>query len=133
MNKLSTIVFAFVLLLGTVGSASSQVESSVYSEAQSAILSASSAAAKISGLRNVPSVGVIRVQNGFVPRFSQDGENVSTLLVYASRNQAGIKKLRSNLLANPVMRKVMAQHGISVGHVIGVTIGSEGSLRFFVS
>ena len=109
-----------------------QVDSSNYSESASAILSAGSASAKIRNLKSVPSVGIVRVQFGFVPRLSDDGENTSTLLLSAERNSAGIAKLRAALAGNPVTRHALEQHGVAVSHVIGANVGSNGALRLFV-
>lgn len=109
-----------------------QVDSSNYSELASAILSAGSASAKIRNLKSVPSVGIVRVQFGFVPRLSDDGENTSTLLLSAERNSAGIAKLRAALNSNPVTRSALAEHGVNLRRVIGVNVSANGSLRLFV-
>jgi hypothetical protein len=125
-------VFSAAILLALPINVQAQVDSSNYSESASAILSAGSASAKIRTLKSVPSVGVVRVQFGFVPRLSNDGENTSTLLLSAERNSAGIAKLRAALAVNPVTRNVLELHGVPLSKVIGVNVGSNGSLRLFV-
>lgn len=130
--KTYSVVLAATILLALPITSQAQVDSSNYSESASAILSAGTASAKIRNLKSVPSVGIIQVKFGFVPRLSNDGENTSTLLLSAERNSAGIAKLRSALTGNPVTRQALQQHGVSIGRVIGANIGSNGSLRLFV-
>ena len=130
--KTFSAVLAAALLLALPISTQAQVDSSNYSESASAILSAGSASAKIRNLKSVPSVGIVRVQFGFVPRLGEDGENASTLLLSAERNSSSIAKLRAALANNPVTRHALEQHGVAVSHVIGANVGSSGALRLFV-
>jgi hypothetical protein len=130
--KIYSVMLAATMLLALPITTQAQVDSTNYSESASAILSAGSASVKIRNLKSVPSVGIVRVQFGFVPRLSNDGENTSTLLLSAERNSAGIAKLRSALAGNPVTRHALEQHGVSLGRVIGANIGSNGALRLFV-
>ena len=130
--KIYSGMLAATILLALPITSQAQVDSSNYSETASAILSAGSASAKIRSLKSVPSLGIIRVQFGFVPRLSNDGENTSTLLLSAERNSAGIAKLRSALADNPVTRQTLQQHGVSINHVIGANVSTNGSLRLFV-
>ncbi len=130
--KIYSVVLAATILLALPMTSQAQVDTSNYSESASSILSAGSASAKIRNLKSVPSLGIVRVQFGFVPRLSDDGENTSTLLISAERNSAGIAKLRSALLGNSVTRNALEQHGVSINRVIGANVGSNGSLRLFV-
>lgn len=130
--KIYSGILAATILLAPPITSQAQVDSSNYSETASAILSAGSASAKIRSLKSVPSLGIIRVQFGFVPRLSNDGENTSTLLLSAERNSAGITKLRSALAGNPVTRQTLQQHGVSINHVVGANVSTNGSLRLFV-
>jgi hypothetical protein len=130
--KIYSVVLAATIQLAMPLTSQAQVDNSNYSETASAILSAGSTSAKIRSLKSVPSLGVVRVQFGFVPRLSTDGENVSTLRLSAERNTIGIAKLRSALAGNPVTRQALAQHGVSLGRVIGANVSSNGSLRLFV-
>ena len=130
--KIYSGILAATILLAPPITSQAQVDSSNYSETASAILSAGSASAKIRSLKSVPSLGIVRVQFGFVPRLSNDGENTSTLLLSAERNSAGIAKLRSALAGNPVTRQTLQQHGVSINHVIGANVSTNGSLRLFV-
>ena len=103
-----------------------------YNEAASAILSASSRAGNIRALGAVPSLGVIWVAHGSAPRLGFIDENISTLLISAQRNHSGIIKLRAALAANPATRQALTAHGVEISHVVGVQIGSNGSLRVFL-
>ena len=130
--KTYSVILAATLLLALPVASQAQVDNSNSSETASAILSAGSTSAKIRSLKSVPSVGVVRVQFGFAPRLSNDGENVSTLLLSAERNSAGIAKLRAALAGNPVTRHALEQHGVFLNRVIGANISTNGSLRLFV-
>lgn len=130
--KTYSVILAATLLLALPVASQGQVDNSNSSETASAILSAGSTSAKIRSLKSVPSVGVVRVQFGFAPRLSNDGENVSTLLLSAERNSAGIAKLRAALAVNPVTRHALEQHGVSLNRVIGANVSTNGSLRLFV-
>jgi hypothetical protein len=130
--KTYSVILAATLLLALPVASQAQVDNSNSSETASAILSAGSTSAKIRILQSVPSVGVVRVQFGFAPRLSNDGENVSTLLLSAERNSAGIAKLRAALAGNPVTRHALEQHGVSLNRVIGANVSTNGSLRLFV-
>jgi hypothetical protein len=130
--NIRSLLLAATLTLTLPITSQAQVDSSNYSETASAILSAGSTSAKIRSLKSVPSIGIVRVQFGFVPRLSNDGENTSTLLISAERNGAGIAKLRSALASNSVTRQALVQQGISISRIIGANVSSNGSLRLFV-
>ena len=98
------------------------------------IMSAGSRAAAVRALKQVPSVGVVRLDIRRSPRMFDDSglPDVSEFRIAAGRHAAGIAKLRSALKANPVTRKALAARGIPVNRVVGVRIGSNGSLRLYM-
>lgn len=100
-------------------------------EAYSAVLGAGQNAVAVRHLRNVPSVGVVHVDNGAVSPTSKYGEIANDILITADKKASGIGALRNALSANPVTRHALAAHGVDIGRVIGVQIGSSGSLRVF--
>ena len=130
MNKFAAPLLGLALITAAPA-AFAQIDSTTDIEASSAILDADQAAAQIRGLRNVPSIGVIQLQPLYGSPFSRAGNIVSKLQTYADKNQAAINHLRHALKANPVTRRVMAEHGVILERVIGVSIGSTGSLRVF--
>jgi len=109
-----------------------QLDSSTDTEALSAVLGAGRVAAQIRSLHHVPSVGVIRIDYAFASPFSRQGEQATRLQIFADQNQGAINQLRRALRANPVTRRALAQQGIAVQRIEGVSIGSSGSLRVFV-
>ena len=127
---LATLTLSFALALPI--SASAQSFGVDYNEAASAILSARADAAKVRSLKAVPSLGVIRVANGSTTRLSSIDENITTLIISSERNHANIAQLRSALMANPVTKQALLGHGVAVGQIIGIRVGSNGSLRIFV-
>lgn len=102
------------------------------SAAQSAIMSAGSRASIVRRLAEVPSVGVVDLRFRGRPRFRSNLPDVADFRISAEKNSAGIARLRRALTANPVTREAMARHGIRVSRVVGVMIGSNGALRFYV-
>ena len=127
-NKIApTSLIALALALPTTAHA--QLDSASNIEATSAVLDAGLAAPEIRQLRNVPSVGVISLANGFRTRLGIYDNSVEMM---ASQNGYWVSRLRHALTANPVTRRAMAEHGVDVNRVDGVSIGSTGSLRFFV-
>jgi hypothetical protein len=96
--------------------------------AESAIMSAGSAAAKVKQIKRVPSVGVLSLN---VPYF-RGGTSFSEYRVSASKNAAGINRLQSALYRNPVTRKALVERGIPINQIVGVRISSNGSLRVYV-
>lgn len=121
-----------VLTLTVPTAAFAQLENSAPEEATSAVLNAGSTANQIHHLRQVPSVGVIYVDDRYASPLSRAGEEGRSLGIYAERNAAGVTKLRRALQSNPVTRRAIAEHGINLRQVIGVSIGTTGSLRFFI-
>ena len=121
-----------LVALVTPGAALAQFDSSQITEASSAILGAGKTASAIGGLHNVPSVGVIHIDWGFASSFSHMGNEIATLKIYEERNAGGIAQLRHALGANQVTRRALANHGVNINQVVGVSIGGSGSLRVFV-
>ncbi|MDE2385831.1 MAG: hypothetical protein KGO53_14565 [Alphaproteobacteria bacterium] len=123
-------ILAAALLLAPVA-ARAQLDDAGVNEAGSAIMDAGKMAAQIRALRDVPSLGVIVIDRGFASPFSHIGNEVSRLQIYEERFAPGIHRLRQALAANPVTRRALASHGVNIAHVVGVEIGSSGSLRVF--
>jgi hypothetical protein len=99
----------------------------------SAIMSAGSRAAAVKRLKVVPSVGVINLNvRTSILRDSGGGPDYFEIRTSASKNAAGIRKLRAALSANPVTRRALERRGIDIGRIVGVRIGSNGSLRVYV-
>jgi hypothetical protein len=109
------------------------VVSSELTSAQAVIMAAGSRAAAVRALRKVPSVGVINLNIRRTP-FMRDSSlpEAYEFRGSARRNAAGIAKLRAALKANPVTRRALADHDIPVNRVVGVRIGSNGSLRLYI-
>lgn len=123
-------VLAITLCLPSVAHA--QISEGEIFEATSDILGAQRTAFQIRQLRDVPSVGVFYIQGGSTTPFNHLGDRIASLGTFAEKNAYGVDRLRHALVANPVTRRTMADHGVDVGRVVGVSIGSTGSLRFFV-
>ena len=126
----SVILVALSIVLPTAAQA--QIDSFQTTEATSDILGAGRTAQEIRHLRQVPSVGVFDISFGAASPFSQAGDDVSKLEIFAEKNAVGVNLLRRALAANPVTRRTMAQHGVNVNRVLGVSVGATGSLRFFI-
>jgi hypothetical protein len=94
----------------------------------SAMQNAGRTADKVRTIKKVPSVGILSLR---VPMMF-DGPSYPQYATFASRNAAGISKLRSALAANPVTRNALAKHGVPIGIVAGVRVSSNGSLRLYV-
>lgn len=98
------------------------------------IMAAESRAPEVRRLRQVPSVGVVRLDTRPVRHlFHDDGlPDPREYRVAASRHAAGIRKLRTALAANPVTRRALERRGIPLDRVVGVRIASDGSLRLYL-
>ena len=136
MNKFTSLAVAFLvaaLPLRTAPSALAQVSSSDSYMAESAIMGAGPNAARVGSLRAVPSVGVVRLDFGHLPRLrSGSGPDVSEFRILAAKHAKGINRLRAALAANPATRRVLAARGIAIGSVVGVKVSSNGSLRLYL-
>jgi hypothetical protein len=97
-----------------------------------AIVNAGTRASRVSGIKKVPSVGVVRLDVGPVISGGSSVPSPSEFRIMVSRNQAGVNKLRRALNANPVTRAALAQRGIRVSQVAGAQISSNGSLRLYI-
>ena len=127
-NKIAPMALV-TLTLALPTAAHAELDSASHTEATSAVMDAGLAASEIRQLRNVPSVGVISLADGFRTRM---GNYTNDVEMIAQQNGRWVNSLRHALTANPVTRRVMAEHGVDVNRVDGVSIGSTGSLRFFV-
>lgn len=136
MPRIQTIfrsaLFGLVVLILSPTSLPAQASGGNGYKAEAAIMSAGSRAAAISGLKAVPSVGVVNLNIRWVPMFRSDVPDVAQYRISASKNLSGIKRLRSALAANPVTRRALASRGISMGRIVGADIASNGSLRLYV-
>ncbi len=103
------------------------------SDAVPTIMSAGSRAAAVRQLKNVPSVGVVNLAvRPSILRDDGSSPDYFEIRSSANRNAAGIRKLRAALSANPVTRRALERRGVAIGRVVGVRIGSNGSLRVYV-
>jgi hypothetical protein len=94
----------------------------------SAMQNAGRTADKVRTIKKVPSVGILSLR---VP-IMFGGTSYPEYQIFASRNAAGISKLRKALAANPVTRNALAKSGVPIGIVAGVRVSSNGSLRLYV-
>jgi hypothetical protein len=131
-TKGAALLLGFMVLSFLPPTSSAQVTESEVFRAESAILSAGARAAAISHLRNVPSIGVINLAIRYKPRFRSNLPDVSEFRISAEKNFASIHRLQRALAANPITHAALADHGVSPGHVVGVDISSNGSLRLYI-
>ncbi len=109
------------------------VSSSGTYDAVPAIMSAGSRAAAVKRLKAVPSIGVINLAiRPSILRDDDGGPDYFEIRSSASKNAAGIRKLRAALAANPVTRRALETRGIAIGRIVGIRIGSNGALRVYV-
>ena len=127
---LSMALLSSSLLLPTAAHA--QIDNWQADEAISDILGAGRIAGQVRQLHQVPSVGVFDTRFGVASRLYNFGDQGTRLSIFAEKNAFGVNQLRRALASNPVTRETMAQHSVDVNHVIGVSIGGSGSLRFFL-
>lgn len=132
---LSRLAAAMALASAVIGVPMAEARSNLVAgvPVDATIMRAGSTAQKISHIKNVPSVGVINLRRDTSSRFI--GDYTDTLQEYrltVEKNAAGIKRLRSALRANPVTRRALAAHGISLSRVVAVDVGSNGSLRIYM-
>jgi hypothetical protein len=128
----SCLAIALVQLPFGAAPAVAQVTSIDSHSAEAAIISAYRRAPEIARIKNVPSLGVIDLSFNASVRFRSNLPDVAEFRHSAEQNAAGINALRKALSKNPATRAALAQHGIAVGRVVGVDIGSTGSLRVYV-
>ena len=128
------IVWAALIGLG-VGVASHAIAMDMANEieAESAIRASSKAAARIAGIRTVPSVGVVNLNiTGGPFEIERNYMDAGDFRMVAERYAAGVSRMRRALRNNRVTRDALADHGIDVNDVVGVRISSGGSLRLYV-
>ena len=136
--RLIPIILAMTLLASgpvTAGSLPYRMAaSSDLTMAPAVIMSAGSRASAVRALRKVPSVGVVNlnIRHNFSLWDDSSAPDVREFRLVAAHHAAGIRKLRAALSANPVTRKALARRGIPVSRVVGVRIGSNGSLRLYL-
>jgi hypothetical protein len=97
-----------------------------------AIINAGSRANKVKSITKVPSVGVVRLDFVVTPLLGSGVPSWQEYRVLAQRNAAGVRKLQQALMANPVTRDALADHGIEAWQVAGAQISSKGSLRLYI-
>ena len=134
---LKALLAASALFLAGPGPAQSQAfygfPSSEFSTAQATIMAAGSRANQVRKIRSVPSVGVVNLQGRRVPMLRDSSlPDPGELRISAARNAAGIRKLRAALRANPVTRKALVSRGVPIDRIVGIRIGSTGSLRVYL-
>lgn len=100
--------------------------------AAAAIMSAGDRAATIRQLGDVPSIGVVNLAIRHTLRLRSDDTDAAEYRILSSKYANRIATLRAALQANPVTRKALMARGIAINRVVGVTIGSNGSLRLYV-
>jgi hypothetical protein len=109
-----------------------QVTNDEVFRAESAIMSAGSRARAVASLKSVPSVGIVNLSLRIRPRFRDDVPDVAEFKISAQKNFSGISRLRAAFRSNPAAREVLAQRGVSVNRIVGVSISSNGSLRLYI-
>lgn len=98
------------------------------------IMAAGTRAAQIRQLRHVPSVGAVRLDSRPGHNLLRDSSlpDPREFRIAASRHAAGIARLQAALTANPVTRRALERRGIAINRVVGVRIGTNGSLRLYL-
>ena len=134
---LSRLAGAIALASAVIGVPIAEARSSLVGgvPVDATIMRSGSAAQKISRIKNVPSIGVINLRRDTIGMNRYLGDYTDTIQEYrltVERNAAGVAKLRAALKANPVTRKALAQHGVSLGRIVAVDVGSNGSLRIYI-
>lgn len=126
------LIIALSIAPVTATSGGAQVGQPEIGQAESAMTFASRRADAVRRLKQVPSVGVIRLDALRVPRFRDEGVDIAELYVYAEKHAGGIGRLRAALKANPVTRRALQVRNIPLHRVVGVHIGSNGALRVYI-
>ncbi len=131
MKKFQIFMLGAAVMFAAASGVQGQVSSIDSNAADFSILSAGSRAAQIAKLRQVPSVGVINLAWGRNRIERGTGSTPGEFRISAEKNAQGINTLRRALARNPVTRAALAAHGVTITTVVGVDIGSDGSLRIF--
>ena len=130
--RIGTFSGALIALLLLGGVAQAQLTPDSFRDAQVGIMSAGSRAARIAGLRHVPSVTVIDLRFRLVPRMRDDSPEPAELEISAQKNAAGVRRLRRALRANPVTRSALGERGVPIEHIVAVRIFSNGALLIYI-
>jgi GrpB-like predicted nucleotidyltransferase (UPF0157 family) len=128
----SFLIIVFVQMPFVAAPSVAQVTGIDSHSAAAAIIRAGVRAGEIADIADVPSVGVIDLSIRATPHRYSDPPDVSEFRVSAAKNASGIIALRRALRRNPATRQALSQHGVSIDRVVGVDIGSSGSLRVYV-
>jgi uncharacterized protein (UPF0248 family) len=134
MRHMRSLALFIALSLAPVAATGSlaQVGQPEVRQAESAMTFAARRADAVRRLKQVPSVGVIRLDTLRHQYLRDDGFDISELYIYAEKHAAGISRLRTALNANPVTRGALQSRNIPLHRVVGVHIGSNGALRIFI-
>lgn len=134
MKKITAVLVAAVFAIAPASTLpmTAHAQSADYAAGTSIIMAAGSRAAQVRALRAVPSVGVVDLNRLPLMAWDDSGPDLLEYRNSASRNAAGIRKLRAALAGNPVTRAALEDRGISIQHVVGVRISSNGSLRLYM-
>jgi hypothetical protein len=136
MRKILIVVLTAALGVATLAPVSAYAFARVSgidsSEAQSAILSAGSRAGQVARIRNVPSIGVIDLS--WAPRSLDNGTSatLAEFQIMAQKSAGGIRNLQRALAKNPATRAAIGKTSVSIKNIVGVSVGSNGSLRLFI-
>ena len=99
--------------------------------AWTSIMSAGDRAPLVARVRNVPSVGVIRLDFFRAPR--QDSiPDYGSFKMLARKYSGGIARLQAAMRGNPAVRNALEERGIPISRVVGVQVGSNGALRLYL-
>lgn len=131
-HRTGTFSGALIALLLLGGVAQAQLTPDSFRDAHVGIMSAGSRAARIAGLRHVPSVTVIDLRFRLVPRMRDDAPEPAELEISAQKNATGVRRLRAALKANRVTRAALAARGVAISRIVAVDIFSNGSLRVYI-
>lgn len=135
MKRLATLLIALAIAatpLALAPGAQAQVSQIDVQMANAAIMNAGSRAARVPGIKKVPSVGVIRLDFWGDAIFMSDIPTASEYRIMVKKNAAGVAKMRRALSANPVTRAAIAKRGIAIGQIGGAQISTNGSLRLYI-
>ena len=89
-------------------------------------------AKQVPGIKNVPSIGIIRLDVPTIPMFSGDIPDWQEFKIMTQSNAAGVARLQRALAANPVTAAALARVRVQPSQVAGVQIGSNGALRLYI-
>lgn len=129
---LAAVLSGAALLPATTPSALAQVSTIDVQMAISSIMQAGVRAAKVPGIKKVPSVGVIRLDVPTIPMFNGDIPDWQDFAIMAHKNAAGVSRLQRELAANPVTAAALARNHVKPSQVAGAQIGSNGALRLYI-